>query len=274
MPKTSRAGSGCNDCSCKPSSQDIPARTAAHAQPAAGKRGFLQDLLAAAMAAVALPVAAAAPGTPGFQPPRRPGEAGRRYGMLVDLRRCIGCQACTVSCSMENLPPLGQFRTTVLQYEVQHAGNEDLPPAMLNLPRLCNHCDNPPCVRVCPTKATFKREDGIVMMDMHRCIGCRFCMAGCPYGSRSFNFQDPRPFIAEENPVYPTRMKGVVEKCTFCTERLAEGKMPACVEASEGKIVFGDLGDPDSEIRHILAENFTLRRKPDLGTSPSVFYII
>lgn len=141
-------------------------------------------------------------------------------------------------------------------------------------PLLCNHCDNPPCVRVCPTQATFKREDGIVMMDMHRCIGCRFCMAGCPYGSRSFNFQDPRPFIAEENLAYPTRMKGVVEKCTFCTERLAEGKMPACVEASEGKIVFGDLGDPDSEIRHILAENFTLRRKPDLGTSPSVFYII
>lgn len=130
MPKTSRAGSGCNDCSCKPSTQDILAPTLSHAQPAAGKRGFLQDLLAAAMAAVALPVTAAAPSTTGFQPPRRPGEAGKRYGMLVDLRRCIGCQACTVSCSMENLPPLGQFRTTVLQYEVQHAGNEDLPPAM------------------------------------------------------------------------------------------------------------------------------------------------
>ena len=99
-------------------------------------------------------------------------------------------------------------------------------------------------------------------------------MAGCPYGSRSFNFQDPRPFIEEQNTKYPTRTKGVVEKCNFCAERLAEGKLPACVEASEGKLVFGDLEDPNSEIRHILAENYTIRRKPDLGTEPSVFYII
>lgn len=143
-----------------------------------------------------------------------------------------------------------------------------------DFPLLCNHCKNPPCVRVCPTQATFKREDGIVIMDMHRCIGCRFCMAGCPYGSRSFNFQDPRPFIKEENKDYPTRMKGVVEKCNFCAERLAQGKMPACVEAAEGKIVFGDLDDPNSEIRHFLKENYSIRRKPDLGTDPSVFYII
>ena len=100
---------------------------------------------------------------------------------------------------------------------------------------LCNHCENPACVRVCPTKATFKRErDGIVLMDFHRCIGCRFCMAACPFGARSFNFRDPRPFIAEINPKFPTRMKGVVEKCNFCAERLAEGEMPACVEASDG----------------------------------------
>lgn len=139
---------------------------------------------------------------------------------------------------------------------------------------MCNHCKNPPCVRVCPTQATYKREDGIVIMDMHRCIGCRFCMAGCPYGSRSFNFQDPRPFIAEQNTEYPTRMKGVVEKCNFCAERLAEGKLPACVEAADGKLIFGDLENPESEIRKALAENYTIRRKPDLGTDPSVFYII
>ena len=96
---------------------------------------------------------------------------------------------------------------------------------------LCNHCNNPPCVRVCPTKATFQREDGIVMMDMHRCIGCRFCMAGCPYAARSFNWRDPRPFVKENYPGYPTREIGVVEKCTFCAERLAQGLMPACVEA-------------------------------------------
>ncbi|MFO7964467.1 MAG: 4Fe-4S dicluster domain-containing protein [Desulfobacterales bacterium] len=142
-------------------------------------------------------------------------------------------------------------------------------------PVLCNHCEDPPCVRVCPTKATFKREeDGIVMMDMHRCIGCRFCMAGCPYGSRSFNFRDPRPFIPEINKEYPTRMKGVVEKCNFCAERLAQGKMPGCVEASNGALVFGDLDDPNSEIRKVLRENYTIRRKQALGTGPSVYYIV
>jgi len=139
---------------------------------------------------------------------------------------------------------------------------------------LCNHCDKPPCVRVCPTKATFKRSDGIVMMDMHRCIGCRFCMAACPYGSRSFNFRDPRPFIKEPNPEFPTRTKGVVEKCTFCYERLAKGLKPACVEQSGGGIVFGDLEDPNSEVRQLISKNFTIRRKPELGTQPSIYYVI
>ncbi len=140
---------------------------------------------------------------------------------------------------------------------------------------LCNHCEEPPCVRVCPTKATFKRaSDGIVLMDFHRCIGCRFCMAACPFGSRSFNFRDPRPFIKETNKAFPTRMKGVVEKCNFCAERLAVGKMPACVEASNGAIVFGDLYDPDSEVRKLLKTNYTIRRKQGLGTEPSVYYIV
>jgi len=140
---------------------------------------------------------------------------------------------------------------------------------------LCNHCEEPPCVRVCPTKATFKREsDGIVLMDMHRCIGCRFCMAACPYGARSFNFGDPRPHIKKENPDYPTRMRGVVEKCNFCAELLAKGQMPRCVEASEGRILFGDLDDPDSDVRAALREHYSIRRKPSLGTQPSVYYII
>lgn len=139
---------------------------------------------------------------------------------------------------------------------------------------LCNHCDNPPCVRVCPTKATFKREDGIVAQDPHRCIGCRFCMAACPYGSRSFNWVDPRPFIEKTDPAYPTRTMGVVEKCTFCVERLAKGLGPACAEQSNGGMVFGNLSDPNSEVRKLLASNYTIRRKPSLGTLPSVFYII
>ncbi|MFI5330350.1 MAG: sulfate reduction electron transfer complex DsrMKJOP subunit DsrO [Desulfobaccales bacterium] len=139
---------------------------------------------------------------------------------------------------------------------------------------LCNHCDNPPCVRVCPTKATFRRDDGIVMMDMHRCIGCRFCMAGCPFGARSFNWRDPRPFVKEEFPDYPTREIGVVEKCTFCAERLAKGLMPACVVASQGAMIFGDLNDAKSKVRELLRENFTIRRKPFLGTNPQVYYIV
>ena len=119
----------------------------------------------------------------------------------------------------------------------------------------CNHCAQPACVRVCPTKATFKRKDGIVMQDMHRCIGCRFCMAACPFGARSFNWRDPRPFIKPEKEAkdFPTRMIGVVEKCTLCYERLAKGLQPACVEVSNGAIVFGDLEDPNSEVRKIIA---------------------
>ncbi len=139
---------------------------------------------------------------------------------------------------------------------------------------LCNHCENPPCVRVCPTGATFKRSDGIVVMDYHRCIGCRFCMAGCPYGARSFNFHNPRPYIAQINDHFPTRMRGVVEKCTFCSERLAEGLMPLCVEASNGAIIFGDLSDPESEVSKVLRENFSIQRKVSIGTNPSVHYIL
>ena len=142
---------------------------------------------------------------------------------------------------------------------------------------LCNHCQNPPCVRVCPTKATFKREsDGIVLMDFHRCIGCRFCMAACPYGSRSFNFKNPRLGLndKEMNREFPTRAIGVVEKCNFCAERLAKGLQPACVEASDGAIVFGDLEDPHSQVREVLRENFTIRRKQNLGTEPCVYYIV
>ena len=139
---------------------------------------------------------------------------------------------------------------------------------------LCNHCEDPVCVRVCPTKATFKNDQGIIGMDMHRCIGCRNCMAACPYGARSFNFKDPRDYLDEINPTYPTRMKGVVEKCDFCVERLAEGKLPLCVEHSNGAIVFGDLNDPESTVNRLLRDNFTLQRKRSLGTNPKVYYIV
>ena len=145
-------------------------------------------------------------------------------------------------------------------------------PALL----LCNHCDAPPCVSVCPTQATWKREaDGVVMMDYHRCIGCRYCMAACPYGSRSFNWRDPRPFIKEITADFPTRTRGVVEKCNFCEERLAKGHLPACVKVCPAKaMVFGDLRDPGSQARQLLESNYSLRRKAALGTRPQVFYLV
>jgi molybdopterin-containing oxidoreductase family iron-sulfur binding subunit len=145
----------------------------------------------------------------------------------------------------------------------------------LRLPVFCNQCANPPCVRVCPTKATFQRPDGIVLMDYHRCIGCRLCMAACPYGARSMNYRDPRPFIAKINPDFPTRTKGVVEKCNFCEERLAKWLKPACVVAcKENALVFGDLDNPQSEIRLQIGKRFNLRRRAGLGTQPQIYYIL
>ncbi len=148
--------------------------------------------------------------------------------------------------------------------------------AKLSLLTLCNHCDNPPCVRVCPTQATFSRDDGIVLMDFHRCIGCRFCMAGCPYGARSFNYHNPRNFLNEDelSHDFPTREKGVVEKCEFCAHLLDQGERPACVEAAEGVLYFGDLNDPESEVRKVLRDRYSLVRKPKLGTEPQVYYLI
>ena len=132
--------------------------------PSGSKRGLLRAMLGLGVTATGVVVADPAEAAINSQPVRRPGEEGKRYGMVVDIRRCIGCQACTVSCSMENLPPIGQFRTTVLQYEVD-TKVEGAPPAMVSLPRLCNHCDNPPCVPVCPVQATFQRTDGVVLVD-------------------------------------------------------------------------------------------------------------
>ncbi|RMD51922.1 MAG: 4Fe-4S dicluster domain-containing protein [Nitrospirae bacterium] len=211
----------------------------------------------------------------------------KRWGMVIDMDK-FGSEAdykkCIEACNRaHNIPVMENKKheikwiwTETYEHAFPSKHDKYISERLRDKPflLLCNHCDNPPCVRVCPTQATFKRPDGIVMMDMHRCIGCRFCMAACPFGARSFNFVKPRPFIKEENPDYPTRTKGVVEKCTFCTERLARGLKPACVEASNGAIVFGDLNDPNSEIREILRREYTIRRKPELGTMPSVYYVI
>jgi molybdopterin-containing oxidoreductase family iron-sulfur binding subunit len=225
---------------------------------------------------------------PGRMSPSPESLKAKRWGMVVDMRRCPpGCSGdCIKAChTVHNVPFIPSP-----EHEVMWLFREPYKNAFPEQSRglagegvgkgtyllLCNHCDDPPCVRVCPTQATFKREeDGIVMMDYHRCIGCRFCMAACPYGSRSFNFRDPRPFIPKITPDYPTRGKGVVEKCNFCQERLALGRGPACVEACpEGVLTFGDLADPHSEVSKILARSPHMRRKPELGTRPSVYYLV
>lgn len=214
-----------------------------------------------------------------------------RYGMVIDMRKLYGKQeladkAIAACGKVHNIPHFEDSKNEIKwiwKTPFQNAFPEHSSYHLSKTTQendhlvLCNHCDSPPCVRVCPTKATFKIEaNGIVAMDYHRCIGCRFCMMGCPYGARSFNWFDPREHIKEYNPDFPTRTRGVVEKCNFCGERLALGQEPACVEAvkESGAIVFGDLNDPQSEIRQILDKEQTIQRKPSLGTKPSIFYIV
>jgi molybdopterin-containing oxidoreductase family iron-sulfur binding subunit len=214
-----------------------------------------------------------------------------QLGMVIDMRKFYGNEemldACIAACNkVHNVPLIPETKSEIKWIWKTGYGNAF--PEHSHAHRsttlhenqflvLCNHCENPSCVKACPTKATFKSEQtGIVAMDYHRCIGCRFCMAACPYGARSFNWQDPRPFVKAYNPEFPTRMRGVVEKCNFCVERIALGKEPACVEAcgKTGAIVFGDINDPGSEIRKVLGKEFTIQRKPSAGTKPSVFYIV
>ena len=230
------------------------------------------------------------------------GEAGpstSQLAMVIDIEKCrseVVREACVAACnSVHNVPSIPEPDDAIdwIWTERYEAAFPDqvhtrLAPSVRDAPVLvlCNHCERPPCVRVCPTQATWKREsDGIVMMDMHRCIGCRYCMAACPYGSRSFNWRDPRDYIErDENGEFlsdfPTRSKGVVEKCNFCAERLRDGLEPACVEAAnqipgaEGALIFGDLGDPSSRVSQILAQENTISRRVGLGTVPHVYYIV
>ncbi len=249
------------------------------------RRDFLKVAGLSAFALGTAAVKASAAPEPRYEvSPAQP--SAKRWAMVIDTRRFTTpadfekvIAACHGEHNVPDIPGRHEVKwlwTDTFPHVFTDDTNPYLPEHILNgkFLLLCNHCDNPPCVRVCPTQATFKREDGVVVMDPHRCIGCRFCMAGCPFGARSFNFRDPAPFIKNVNPAYPPRTRGVVEKCTFCPERLAAGKLPACVEASDGAIVFGDLQDPHSPVRKALAENFTVRRKPTLGTEPGVFYII
>jgi tetrathionate reductase subunit B len=177
----------------------------------------------------------------------------KKWGMVIDLRKCIGCHSCSVACKTENEVPPAVFRSWVKLMDKGVYPNA----RSLSLPVLCNNCENAVCVKVCPVKASYKRDDGIVMVDPHKCVGCKYCMAACPYQVRHLN---------------PIRR--YVQKCSFCYQRVDAGLMPACVETCPaGARVFGDLNDPSSEIVKLLVENPTSVLKPESGTRPNVFYI-
>lgn len=208
----------------------------------------------------------------------------KRYAMVIDLRRCVGCDACTIACKQENHTPPGVAYNVVIKQEIG-----SYPSARRAfLPRPCMQCEHPPCVKVCPVAATYKRnDDGIVAIDYERCIGCRYCMTACPYGARSFDFGEsyyeplngfeaiPAREYDREWPRQAGRSPiGNVRKCHFCLHRLEQGLEPACVQTCMGRArVFGDLSDPESEVSRLVVARKGFRLKEELGTGPSVYYL-
>jgi len=216
------------------------------------------------------------------------------YGYGLDISRCIGCRRCVYACVEENNqsrdPQIHWIR--VLEFEREAAirgidleqGNpyydhETVPAeGKIYLPVSCMHCDDSPCTNVCPTGATWRDPDGIVVIDYDWCIGCRYCVASCPYGARHFNWGEPGISADEINPDMHLlgnrpRPKGVVEKCSFCIQRVRKGRYPACLEACPvGARKFGNLLDPDSEIRYLLEHKRTFVLKAELETHPKFFY--
>lgn len=218
-----------------------------------------------------------------------------RYGMVIDTRRCVGCKACTVACKAENKTPPGVSYTVV----VENGFGERPFDRPLFLTKPCFQCDEPPCVSVCPVGATFKRkQDGIVVVDYDRCIGCRYCIVACPYQARYADFGENYPATTEEtdyasipSPEYRQFREredgkspiGNVRKCTFCLHLQdengaydqASGRWPACAKTCTGKaIFFGDLNDPGSEVSRLLQERQGVRLKEELGTHPNVYYLL
>jgi molybdopterin-containing oxidoreductase family iron-sulfur binding subunit len=218
-----------------------------------------------------------------------------RYGMVIDTRRCVGCKACMVACKAENKTPPGVSYTVVVEEAV--ANRFDDKPIFMTKP--CFHCENPPCVDVCPVSATFKRaQDGIVAIDYDRCIGCRYCITGCPYGARYFDFGEnyalvvaDTPYAQVPSPEYNQFRRrqpeaspvGNVRKCTFCLHLQDKdgrydkgaGRWPACAKTCTGHaIFFGDFNDPESEVSKLVRERQPVRLKEELGTEPNVHYLL
>jgi tetrathionate reductase subunit B len=211
------------------------------------RRGFVAAGGAAVAGAGAVTVARAVGDT------ASPGPR-KQYAMVIDARRCYGVHACTVACKAEYKVPLGENRSWVEEIE-----KGDYPNVSRSfLPRLCNHCEEPACVKVCPTGATWKREeDGIVVIDKDVCIGCKYCVQACPYDMRFLNPDT-----------------GTADKCDFCIHRVSQGLEPACVEACPSRArIFGDINDPESAVSKLVAENPVTVLRAEKGTKPNVYYI-
>jgi len=221
----------------------------------------------------------------------------KRYALIIDLRRCIGCEACTVACKMENNTPADYSRKPgrkISWNEVLFKEEREYPYPDRNFwPRPCFHCEKPSCVNVCPTGATYQdKERGLVLQRYERCIGCRYCGVACPYGARYFNWSKPHWPKEREgtfNPEVETRSKGIVEKCTFCIHKIKEAEekakrenreikdgeiVPACNLTCMGKArSFGDLNDPESEVSKQVRSGRAYRLEEHLGNEPKVFYL-
>jgi dimethyl sulfoxide reductase iron-sulfur subunit len=199
-----------------------------------------------------------------------------RYGMVIDLAKCIGCNACTMACKQYNGVPSEVFWSRVL---VEERG--EYPTTRLHFrPVLCNHCKNAPCVRACPTGASHFSEGGIVDVDASKCIGCGACIVACPYSARTRMNSNPKSYFPGkvELPLevnnYKNFVRGTVTKCTFCKDRLAQGEEPACVKTCVTKArIFGELDDPASEISRVIARRNALPLLKEIGTEPSVYYL-
>ncbi len=198
-----------------------------------------------------------------------------RWGMVIDLRKCIGCQACTVACKAENLTPRGVFWNRVLKVENGKYPNV----TRLFLPLHCMHCEDPPCVAACPTGASYKRPDGIVMINYDKCIGCKYCIPACPYAVRTY-IDEPKPHFPNgglsqiEQYRNGEHRTGVVEKCTFCVQRLDNGLEPACVQTCPPNAIrFGDLDDPQSDVSRMAKASGVVQLLRESGTNPSVYYV-
>lgn len=205
-----------------------------------------------------------------------------QYGMVIDTKRCVGCNACTTACKMANNVPDGTFWTRALT-----DGGDEVDTPAGTFPKLsmryytlgCQHCANPACVKACPVGATYKDpETGIVCQDYSKCIGCRMCVAACPYtGVRSFNWDEPKNQMgfAIGDAEAPSHQKHTVEKCIFCNQRVAKGEVPACMDLCPARARhWGDLDDPESEVSKLIASRPYKQLLTEMGTKPSVYYLI